>query len=88
MVTISRPTKIDLGNYPHLYWSGSKKIINLDNPRDEIWWYSTVLREGRTKDIQELPLDRVRELLPSLSLPPFLRNVWQKYFEQKGYIYE
>lgn len=75
---------IDVSQRSHLYWSGYNKMINLNNPQDEIWWYSTVLREGKVKDIHELPLDRVRELLPHLSLPPFLKSIWQEYFKAKG----
>ncbi len=73
---------IDLSQKRHLYWSGEKRFVDLRDPTEEAWWITTVLREGRTEDVRELPLQRVRELLPQLPLPRFLKEIWETYFRE------
>lgn len=74
--------RIDLWQKRHLYWSGEKRFVDLRNPMEEAWWITTVLREGRMQDVRELPLQRVRELLPQLPLPRFLKEIWEIYFRE------
>lgn len=74
--------RIDLTEKRHLYWSGGKQSVDISDPEEEAWWITTVLREGRAQDIRELPLARVREILPQLPLPRFLKEIWEAYFRE------
>lgn len=82
MATQWATDRIDLTTKRHLYWSGRKRFVDLRDPAEEAWWISTVLREGREEDIRELPLGRVKELLPQLALPRHLKEIWEAYFRE------
>ena len=62
---------------PHLWWSGSRRRLDLARRGDRIRAYELVLREGAPSDIEAL-VDGVLlcEAWPDLTLPRALRAAW------------
>ncbi|OGV72819.1 MAG: hypothetical protein A3K19_28500 [Lentisphaerae bacterium RIFOXYB12_FULL_65_16] len=68
----------------HLYWSAKGPMqVNLDDPKQRLWWLQQVLTHGTMADVATLDLDGVRRCLPALELPDAVRTLWRDYFAQR-----
>jgi hypothetical protein len=62
----------------YIVWS--KRTLDLTNPWQRRWWIQQVLLHGRAEDVAALDWEEVRQILPSLELPPSVRRLWEEYF--------
>jgi hypothetical protein len=65
----------------YIIWSCDPDTLDDSDPWVRRWWISQVLQRGRMRDIQQLDLNEVRDLLPSLDLPEFVRLLWSRFFD-------
>jgi len=72
----------DMKTKRYIVWS--KRELDLDDPWQRRWFIRQVLLHGRAEDLAELDWDEVRRLLPQLDLPPEIRGLWERYFENQG----
>lgn len=62
----------------YIVWSTDK--LDLTDPWQRRWWVQQVLIHGRAEDIAALNWDEVRQFLPTLRVPPWVRRLWEEYF--------
>lgn len=62
----------------YIVWSTDR--LDLTDPWQRRWWVQQVLIHGRAEDIAALNWDEVRQFLPTLHLPPWVRRLWEEYF--------
>lgn len=65
----------------HVKWSGPR-VYDLADPQQERVVYQVVLSQGTAADVRAfIDPARLRELLPELDLPDFVRSAWTAYFD-------
>lgn len=62
----------------YIVWSKDK--INLKDEFQRKWYIRQVLTQGRAEDVARLDWGEIRKWLPELTLPPFIRQLWEDYF--------
>jgi hypothetical protein len=62
----------------YIVWS--KRTLDLTDPWQRRWWIQQVLLHGCAEDVAALDWEEVRQILPSLELPPSVRQLWEEYF--------
>jgi hypothetical protein len=64
-------------------WSGPERAFNLGDPRDRLYVYEQVLREGGEEDVRHIiDLDTLIELWDQLVLPVYVRRRWADWIRE------
>jgi len=63
----------------HIVWSTD--TVDLSNPFQRKQYIQQVLTHGLAKDIKNLNLDEVAQLLDKLHLPEEIRSLWQTFLD-------
>jgi hypothetical protein len=66
----------------HVRWSGPPRTYDLDKRRDRARVYEQVLREGTEDDVRRfVRVDDLLDLWPELILPAYVRQAWDRWFQ-------
>ncbi len=65
---------------PKRYIVWSKNEINSHDPFQRKWYIKQVLTYGKAEDIASLDWEEIKELLSELDLPPYIKRLWNNYF--------
>lgn len=66
-----------------LDWSGSARAYDLDDPKDRVFLYETVLREGNADDVRRwIDPDVLLAIWDDLVLPHDVRLAWYDWFSR------
>ena len=63
----------------YIVWSTDR--VDLSDPFQRRWYMQQVLTHGRVEDIGKLDLEEVAANLDDLTLPEYIRNLWQRFLE-------
>jgi hypothetical protein len=69
---------------PKRYIVWSKSEIDLKDPFQRLWYFQQVLTKGRATDVADLDWEEIKSVLPRLSLPTPIRQLWEDYFAAQG----
>jgi hypothetical protein len=67
---------------PYIVWS--KREIDLSDPWQRKWYLQQVLIHGKAEDVARLDWQEIRRLLPDLTLPSHIRQLWEEHFANLG----
>lgn len=64
-------------------WSGPERAFDLGDPRDRLYVYEQVLREGTEEDVRNIiEVDTLIEMWDELVLPVYVRGRWVDWIRE------